>query len=231
MTSERTGARNGWGASALGPVSWWRRRRDSRRALTALRGRPWRETSWLVLDFETSGPRFPRARPVSVGWVPVVDGRAVLGGAGYTLVRHEGVVPGDAIAVHRLVPEDLAVAPPLAEVADTVGAVLAGRVLVAHGAAIEQAMLRRLGVRVRPLAVVDTAALWAGLARREGDAPDSGSKPNLTTLARRLGVPVHRPHHAFGDALTAAQVFLALATRLEAAGAGSVDDLLLMGRA
>ncbi|MDP8977546.1 MAG: 3'-5' exonuclease, partial [Actinomycetota bacterium] len=70
----------------------------------------------------------------------------------------------------------------------------------------------------------------AGLARREATTPGSASAPNLTALAGRLGVPVHRPHHAFGDALTTAEVFLALATRLEAAGAGLVDDLLLLGR-
>jgi DNA polymerase III epsilon subunit-like protein len=34
-------------------------------------------------------------------------------------------------------------------------------------------------------------------------------------MARALGLPAHRPHHADGDALTTAQAFIALATHLD----------------
>jgi hypothetical protein len=34
-------------------------------------------------------------------------------------------------------------------------------------------------------------------------------------MCRELGLPVHRPHHADGDALTAAQAFIVLATHLD----------------
>jgi DNA polymerase III subunit epsilon len=38
----------------------------------------------------------------------------------------------------------------------------------------------------------------------------------LSNLSQTLGLPSHHPHDAFGDALTTAQVFLALATHLDA---------------
>jgi DNA polymerase-3 subunit epsilon len=38
-------------------------------------------------------------------------------------------------------------------------------------------------------------------------------------------VPSHRPHEASGDAFTTAQVFVALATLLEAGGPETVDTL------
>jgi DNA polymerase III epsilon subunit-like protein len=38
-------------------------------------------------------------------------------------------------------------------------------------------------------------------------------------------VPVVRTHHALGDALITARLFLVLATRLERLGAGRVPDL------
>jgi DNA polymerase-3 subunit epsilon len=47
----------------------------------------------------------------------------------------------------------------------------------------------------------------------------------LSHAARELGLPVHRPHHADGDALTTAQLFLALATRLNAREAQTVGSL------
>ena len=57
---------------------------------------------------------------------------------------------------------------------------------------------------------------------REGREPCA---PALGPLAAELGLPVHAPHHARGDALTTAQAFLALATHLEALGRGSIRSL------
>ncbi len=47
----------------------------------------------------------------------------------------------------------------------------------------------------------------------------------LGDIAAALGLPAHRPHVAEGDALTTAQVFLALATHLEAHGRVTVRTL------
>ena len=43
-------------------------------------------------------------------------------------------------------------------------------------------------------------------------------------------MPVHRPHTADGDALTTAQVFLALATHLEAFGTPTLGSLERISR-
>jgi DNA polymerase III subunit epsilon len=187
----------------------------------------WRQAEFLVVDFETTGLALRRAAPLSVGWVPVVQGRARLAGAGYTLIRHEGPVPLETLRIHRLLPEDLAGAPALPDVADALWGVLRGRTLVAHGAAIERAMLRRCGVHLRFGEVLDTAILARALGRLDGTR-DLFPQP-LPQLASRLGLPAHRPHHAFGDALTSAGVFLALATRLEQHGRGNLGDLLRIG--
>jgi DNA polymerase III epsilon subunit-like protein len=44
-------------------------------------------------------------------------------------------------------------------------------------------------------------------------------------------VPVTRTHHAFGDALLTAELFLVLATHLEGLGLASRRDLLRIRRA
>ena len=49
-------------------------------------------------------------------------------------------------------------------------------------------------------------------------------------MARGLGLPVHRPHHADGDALTTAQAFIALATHLEEFGPQTVGSLVRISR-
>ncbi len=48
----------------------------------------------------------------------------------------------------------------------------------------------------------------------------------LAAAAERYGVPIERPHHALDDALTTAQLFLVLATRLSKYGYGTPRRLL-----
>jgi DNA polymerase III subunit epsilon len=130
------------------------------------------------------------------------------------------------VRIHGLRAADLADAPPIEAVLDGVLEALAGRTLVAHAAWVEEGFLRsalaRAGVTFRG-PVVDTVALGAPVLQARGDP--AGDELPLTALAERLGLPVHRPHHADGDALTAAQVFLALATHMESAGRGTLGDL------
>jgi DNA polymerase-3 subunit epsilon len=105
---------------------------------------------------------------------------------------------------------------------------VAGSALVAHAAWVERAFLNRalrpLGERV-PDRLVDTAAL----ARHLGLVERSEREPSLEALARQLRLPVHTPHHALGDAVTTAEVFLVEATAIETrSGAASVDQLLAL---
>jgi DNA polymerase-3 subunit epsilon len=132
----------------------------------------------------------------------------------------------ETIRIHGLRSADLVDAPPLSAVLDELVEALTGRVLVAHVAEIERGFLGAAfelhGLRlVNP--VVDTAALAAELFRRRREpVPETTA---LSSLARALGLPVHRPHHADGDALTTAQVFLALATHLDALEPQTVGSL------
>ena len=104
---------------------------------------------------------------------------------------------------------------------------MTGRILVAHVAAVERAFLapalRRQGVKLRrPIA--DTEVLgkvW--LHERDGEAPP---RISLSLLAGRLGLPAERPHDALGDALTTAQVFIALAAHLDAMHTETVGSLV-----
>jgi DNA polymerase-3 subunit epsilon len=188
-------------------------------------GTLWRDAEFCVLDLETTGLDLNRDDIVSFGAAPVVGGRILCGRVTYREVRPTRPVSVDALTVHGLRTADLAGAPPLDEVLDDLIGALSGRVLVAHAAWVERAFLDR-ALRPRGLrtarAVVDTAALLR--ACRLADS-DSGTEPALEAAARRLNLPVYTPHHALGDAFTTAQVFLALATRLERRRTLTVRDL------
>jgi DNA polymerase-3 subunit epsilon len=134
------------------------------------------------------------------------------------------------VRVHGIRSIDLVDAPVAAEVALMLAPLVQGAELVAHYAPVERAfllpLLARSGVRT-PRRMADTEALgrlW--LYERDGVMPaDLG----LGRLAGELGLPSHHPHDALGDALTTAQVFIALAALLSASRPQSVGDLLSGG--
>jgi DNA polymerase III subunit epsilon len=189
---------------------------------------PWREAEFAVVDLELTGLDPAVHEIVSFATVTVAQGRVRLEDARYRIVRPSRMPDPDSIRIHGLRESDLAQAPPLDEALSDLLEALTGRVLVAHVAAVDTGFLRA-AFEARGLGlqnpIVDTAELALEMrrlqrlppVRRDGDPSTRSavSSPGLSDLARSLGLPVHRPHHADGDALTTAQVFLALATHLD----------------
>jgi DNA polymerase-3 subunit epsilon len=186
----------------------------------------WREAIFSVLDFETTGLDPTSDEIISFATVTVAGGRVRFDDARYELVRPNRMPDWDTIRIHGLREVDLEESRRLNEVLGDLLEAVTGRVIVAHVAAVEhgflEAALAGVGqVLLNP--IVDTAALDREL-RRHRRQPPAGSNPvGLSEMARSLGLPVHRPHHADGDALTTAQAFIALATHLE----GFEDPLTL----
>jgi DNA polymerase-3 subunit epsilon len=179
---------------------------------------PWSSARWAVVDVEATGLRADRDELLSFGVVPIDNGRIQVGRSLYRLVRPQRMPGEQTVVIHGIRPADLADAPPISEVVDDLGQALAGRAMVAHVALVEKAflgpILRDHGRRL-PKVVVDTDVLGRLWMADRGLRPRS-SPLALDELADALGLPVHRRHHALGDAQTTAQVFLALATHLSA---------------
>lgn len=175
----------------------------------------WRDTEFCVVDLETTGMDLRHDDIVSYGATIVANGRIHCGRSAYGLVNPYRPVSVASLTVHHLGQADLADAPRIDDVLDELIDLLADRVLVAHAAWFEQAFLNRALCRrgwSLGRAVIDTVAL----ARACGLSPvGRPGESSVEATARRLRLPVHTPHHALGDAMTAAEVFLVLATRLE----------------
>ena len=195
---------------------------------------PWREAPLTVVDLELTGLDADEHEIVSFAAVPIDEGTIRPRGALYRTVRPKRMPSAETIRIHGLREADLAGAPSLDEVIDELLEALTGRVLVAHSAPVETAFLgaalRRHGLELRN-PVVDTAHLGGELARLRSEPPPfAAAPPGLSDLAGWLGLPVHRPHHAEGDALTTAQAFLALATHLESYEEVTVGSLTRVSR-
>jgi DNA polymerase-3 subunit epsilon len=198
---------------------------------------------YSVIDFELTGLDPGRDEIISFAAVTVADGKVRAGDTRYQLIRPTRMPDADTIRIHGLREVDLADALPLDQVLDGLLEALTGRVLVAHVAPIESEFLRAAllprGLSLRS-PIIDTAQLAVELSRlqrrpllsEDDDTPAriAISSPGLGDLARSLGLPVHRPHHAEGDALTTAQAFIALATHLDAYSPQTIGSLVRISR-
>jgi DNA polymerase-3 subunit epsilon len=187
---------------------------------------PWREAAYCVLDLETTGLDARRDEIVSYAAVPIDDARVRVAGTVEGLVRTAGPIPGSSVRIHGIRSGDVTGAPTLDEALDRLIAALTGRVLVVHVDWVERGFLgpalARRGLQLRE-PVLDTARLASAWL---GELPDAVSLP---WLAQKLGLPVYHRHEALGDALTTAQVFLALASLLDRREPQTVGSLSAAG--
>ncbi|BBZ27497.1 DNA polymerase III subunit epsilon [Mycolicibacterium madagascariense] len=194
-------------------TDWTRRLRRPRRSAAA--DVDWRADTFVVIDLETTGLDARHDHVVSYGAVPIRAGRVMTSESVYGLVHVPGDVPGSSIMFHGLRTQDLDGAPPLADCVATLDGLIGEHPVVAHCAWIERSFLRKAFRRSYlsfTSAMIDTAVL----ARRVLEVElDPGQAVSLEYAATELGLPVHSPHHALGDAVTTASLFLALAGRLE----------------
>jgi DNA polymerase-3 subunit epsilon len=192
---------------------------------------PWREADFCVIDIETTGLDPADDEIISFAALHIARGRLRLDDALYRLVRPRRMPGQETIVIHGLRSAELVDAAPFAETLDGLLEALTGRAMVAHVASIEEGFLgaafRDSGIRlINP--IVDTAALAAELFRLRERVPPRSL--GLGPLADALGLPVHRPHEADGDALTTAQVFLALATHLDRFSPQTVGSMERLSR-
>jgi DNA polymerase-3 subunit epsilon len=178
----------------------------------------------VALDFETTGLDRERDQVVSFGAVPVREGRVMVGEAVQRLISPTVPASAASMRIHGLLPRDLADAPPLSAVRSELSDVLEGRFILAWFADVEIAFLSRVfpvPARRWIRRTIDVRLLALAL-----EGAGRAARRTLSDTAVRYGVPVETPHDALEDALVTAELFLVLASRLEARGRVRMSDLL-----
>jgi DNA polymerase III subunit epsilon len=192
-----------------------------------VRRRTWRDAHLLCVDVELTGLDPDSDQVIAYGAVPIVGGRILASGAIESMVKPNGGRRAGSVEIHGILPHDLDAAPEPADALAPLAQAMRGCTPIAHAAWVERAFLgpamRRAGGKL-PRGIIDTSMLWRLLCVVRDDH-DPGYR-TLASLTAALGLPSHKPHQALGDALTTAQVFLALATQLERHGHGSLSALV-----
>jgi DNA polymerase-3 subunit epsilon len=189
----------------------------------------YRKVTYLAIDMETTGLDSRRDHILSIGTVEVTGDAIDLATARHRIVSSDQPLPEQSVAIHHLTDDLIAGGEPIAVVLAEVLQNLAGKVLLAHHAAIETGFLdsacQRLFGAGFLAPVVDTLALAQQQLYRRNAVVNSGAL-RLAALRERYHLPRYKAHNALSDALAAAELFLAQAAERR----GNVEATLPLKR-
>lgn len=184
---------------------------------------PLERLSYTVFDTETTGLS-PSAGDeiIAIGAVRIVNGRVLRREIFDCLVDPRRAISAEAFEIHRISSDMLRGMPTIHEVIPRFHRFVADTVIVGHNVAFDLRFLQlkedRTGLRFdNP--VLDTLLLASVVQPMREDQ-------GLDALAARLGIEVTRRHSALGDALTTAQVLLALIPMLRARGIRTLKEAM-----
>ncbi len=188
---------------------------------------PLADLEYAVVDVETTGGSGAFGHRVTEVGVVCLTGRGRFLGEIRTLVNPHRPIPAAVRRLTRISQEMVDAAPDFANVAETLQAVLRGRVLVAHNAGFdwrflhgEFALCRR---RLRASARLCTVRMGRRLV------PEVRSR-SLDSLTRYFGIPNEARHRAWGDARATAALLVRLVERAEERAAPTLADLRVLLR-
>ncbi len=153
--------------------------------------------AYAVFDCETTGTD-PGADEIVSLAVVRLDADGAETSRFSRLVRPSRPIPAEAIAVHGIADDDVAGAPPFAEIAHELLGALEGAVFVAHNVGFDLPMLQHAfdvaGIDYRPGAVACTLEAFRLLE-------PLADNHRLQSICERRGIPVEGAHEAMSDVL------------------------------
>lgn len=171
-----------------------------------------RGVEYVALDLETTGLDPQTDEIISIGLVCLFGTRIDLASAQHRVVTTVQEIPEQSAVIHRLLDDRVAAGEALPQVLEQLLGLLAGRVLIAHHARVEQQFLSRACERLFGgpllLPIVDTQ--WIAKKWLERRNRVYGFKElRLAALREAYGLPRYHAHNALSDALAAAELYLA----------------------
>lgn len=189
-------------------------------------GQPLIDTTFCILDVETTGTNSRQDLICEIGAVKVKGGETV--GTFQTLVNPGVALPPQITVITGLTDAVLAPAPRIEHVITSLRQFIGDAVFVAHNASFDlgfvNAAFERAGINDFHPTVVDTLTLSRRLFR------DEVRNFKLGTLAERFGIENRPSHRALDDALATRDLLYLLIERAAGWGVTGLDDLVAVGK-
>lgn len=185
-------------------------------------GTPLRETTFVVVDLETTGGSAEACAITEIGAVKVRGGEVL--GEFQTLVNPGQPIPPFIALLTGITDAMVASAPRVDQALPAFLEFARGSVLVAHNAGFDMSFLRagvqRMGMAWPGFDVLDTVRIARHVVTKD-EAPDR----KLATLARLFGSATTPTHRALDDARATVDVLHAMIGRLGNLGVTSLEEL------
>ncbi len=179
--------------------------------------RPFADSEFLVLDFETTGLHSKTDRVLSAGWTVIANGRIQLGQSEHTFIRHTAGISDESVGIHHITEQEASEGVPVQTVFPRLLKQLSGRILVAHFADIEVGFIQQIAQSLYqlalPLYTVDTLQL-AFRYHYQDSVHVPQNALNLFNLRARYQLPRYKAHNAMLDAVATAELLLLLVDKL-----------------
>lgn len=193
---------------------------------------------FVVFDTELTGMHERQDEIISIGAVRIRGLQIIIGETFSALVKPEKPLPKDSTLIHRLTPQQLVDAPPLAEVLPKFIDYCGKALFVGHFVDLDAAFLNRACKRFYGSTLsnpcVDTLRLAQIHMERFGapyrDKIDGSHSYNLSELTRQYGLPAFTPHDALQDALQTAYLFIFLIKKFQKEGYRTLREIFQAGQ-
>jgi DNA polymerase-3 subunit epsilon len=178
---------------------------------------PCTEAEIVSLDLETTGLDPKKDSILSYGLVHLGDMNIRLESSQHQYISIKQEIPEESAVIHRITDDKAAGGSPLEEVLPELLATLAGKVMLAHYARLEQNFLdaacRELYGAPFVIRTIDTLVLAQRRMEMRNHTIQTGDL-RLFNLRPRYNLPQYKAHNALSDAVATAELFLAMAAEM-----------------
>ncbi|MDR9827172.1 3'-5' exonuclease [Vibrio sp. FNV 38] len=176
------------------------------------------DQEFIIFDFETTGLDSEEDLILSIGWVEMVNNKIDLATSKHLFINSDSQIKPETAVINHITPQMLSDGVSIHDAMMSFFEAAAGKIVVAHGCVVEQSFMERYLARQYhtpefPLIWIDTLHLEKALAKAINQ--DSDIDLTLSSTRTRYGLPEYQTHNALADAVSTAELLLAIVKRIE----------------
>ena len=190
---------------------------------------PIQHISFAVLDLETTGLDLKKDHVISIGLIEINNMGIQLDTAWHQIIKTRHDIPEDSAIIHQITDDQVVSGIELQTAIETLLLRCQKRVLIAHHASIELGFINKICMKLYNenfiIPTIDTVYLARRQLRLQQEHYPAETL-RLFNLRKRYGLPAYKAHNALSDALSTAELFLALVNDLYPGLDCKLKDLL-----
>lgn len=190
-----------------------------------------KDQAFIILDFETTGLDSEEDLILSMGWVEMHNNKIDLATSQHLYINSDSQIKPETAIINHITPQMLSAGVSIHDAMMSFFDAAIGKIVVAHGCVVEESFMNHyLAAQYKisefPLMWLDTMHLEKALAKAINQ--DSDLDVTLSGARARYGLPEYQTHNALADAVSTAELLLAIVKRIQPNNSLNVGTLYKM---